>query len=53
MTVFIVLIADLPSIYKKVEIKDEELYGDDRLICDVMYVQQIIITTTDKIKALN
>ena len=52
MTVFIVMIADIPSIYKKIEIKDEEFYGDDRLVCDIMYVQKVIITTTDKIQSL-
>ena len=52
MTVFIVIIGEIPSIYKKIEIKDEEFYGDDELVCDVMYVDEIIVTTTDKIKSL-
>ena len=52
MTVFIVIIGDIPSIYKKIEIKDEEFYGDDRVVCDFMYVQKVIITTTDKIQSL-
>jgi hypothetical protein len=52
MTVFIVFVAELPSIYKKIEIRNEEFYGDDKLICDAMYVQRIVITTTDKIEQL-
>jgi hypothetical protein len=52
MTVFIVFIAEIPSMYRKIEIRNEEFYGDDRLICDAMYVQKVIITTTDKIKSL-
>ena len=52
MTVFIVFIAEFPSMYRKIEIRNEEFYGDDRLICDAMYVQKIIITTTDKIESL-
>lgn len=52
MTVFIVVIGDIPSIYRKIEVKNEEFYGDDNLVCDAMYVQNIIITTTDKIKSL-
>lgn len=52
MTVFIVVIGGFPNIYKKIEIKDEEFYGDDKLICDAMYVDKVIITTTDKIKSL-
>lgn len=49
MTVFVVVIAELPSIYRKIEIKDEKFYGDDELICDAMYVSKIVMTTTDKI----
>lgn len=52
MTVFIVFVAEIPSIYKKIEIRNEEFYGDDKLICDAMYVQRIVITTTDKIEQL-
>jgi|LakMenE18May11ns_1017448.scaffolds.fasta_scaffold8812572_2 hypothetical protein len=52
MSVFIVIIAEIPSIYRKIEIKDEQLYGDDKLICNVMYVSKIIITTTEKIESL-
>jgi hypothetical protein len=52
MTVFIVFIAEIPSMYRKIEIRNEEFYGDDKLICDAMYVQKVIITTTDKIKSL-
>lgn len=52
MTVFIVFIGDIPSIYKKIEIRNEEFYGDDVLLCDAMYVQKVIITTTDKIEGL-
>ena len=52
MTVFIVFIAEIPSIHKKIEIRNEEFYGDDRLICDAMYVRKVIITTTDKIESL-
>ena len=52
MTVFIVIIGEIPSIYKKIEIKNERFYGDDELVCDVMYVDKIIVTTTDKIESL-
>jgi hypothetical protein len=52
MTVFIVFIAEIPSMYRKIEIRNEEFYGDDRLICDAMYVQKVIITKTDKIESL-
>jgi hypothetical protein len=51
-TVFVVFIAEIPSIYKKIEIRNEEFYGDDKLICDAMYVNKIITTTTDKIGSL-
>lgn len=52
MTVFIVTIGGFPSIYRKIEIKNEELYGDDQLICDAMYIQKVIVTTVDKINNL-
>ena len=52
MSVFIVFIAEIPSIYRKLEIKNEDLYGDDKLICSAMYVNKIIVTTTDKINNL-
>lgn len=52
MTVFVVVIGNFPNIYKKIEIKDEEFYGDDKLICDAMYVGKIIITTVDKIVSI-
>jgi len=52
MTVFIVTIGGFPNIYRKIEIKDEEFYGDDTLICDAMYVSKITITTTDAIMNL-
>jgi hypothetical protein len=52
MEVFIVTIGGLPNIYRKIELKDGCLYGDDNLICDTMYVNKITITTTDKINEL-
>ena len=51
-TVFVVFIAEIPSIYKKIEIRNEEFYGDDKLICDAMYINKIIVTTTHKIESL-
>ena len=53
MTVFIVVIGNFPNIYKKIEIKNEEFYGDDELICNAMYVDKIIITTTNKIVSID
>lgn len=52
MTVFVVTIGGYPNIYRKVEIRDEEFYGDDKLVCDAMYVNKITITTTDAITNL-
>lgn len=52
MSVFIVTIGGFPNVYKKIKIKNENFYGDDILICDAMYVDKIIITTTDKIISL-
>lgn len=52
MTIFIVTIAEFPKIYKKMEIINEEFYGDDKLICDAMYISKIIITTTEKLESL-
>jgi hypothetical protein len=52
MTVFIVFIGEIPNIYKKLEISNEELFGDDNLICSAMYVDKIIMTTTDKLSQL-
>lgn len=49
MTVFIVTIGGFPNIYSKIEIKNEEFYGDDKLVCDAMYVSKIIITNTNTI----
>jgi hypothetical protein len=52
MNIFIVTIGGFPEIYKKLEIKNSEFYGDDKLICDIIYIQKIICTTTDKINEL-
>lgn len=52
MTVFVVTIGGFPNIYHKIEIKNEEFYGDDKLVCDAMYVSKIIITSTDAIMEL-
>lgn len=52
MTVFIVTIGNIPSIYRKIEIINEEFYGDGELLCDAMYVDKIIITTTEKLESL-
>lgn len=52
MTVFIVTIGGFPNIYRKIEIKDEELYADDKLVCPAFYIEKIIVTTTDKINGL-
>jgi|LakMenEpi03Aug12_release.lakeMendotaPanAssembly.Ray.scaffolds.fasta_scaffold3869344_1 hypothetical protein len=52
MTVFIVTIGGFPNIYKKIEIRDEEFYGDDQLICDAMYVQKVVLVTTDELVSL-
>lgn len=52
MTVFIVTIGGFPNIYRKIEIKNEEFYGDDKLICDVMYVNNITVRTTDSLMNL-
>jgi hypothetical protein len=52
MTIFIVTIADFPEIYKKMEIINEEFYGDDKLVCPAFYISKIIITTTDILDSL-
>ena len=52
MVIFIVIVGGFPSIYTKLEIRDGELYGNDELVCDALYVENIIITTTEKIKSL-
>ena len=52
MSVFVVTIGGFPNIYHTIEIKDHRLYGDDKLICDAMYVTKIIVTTLDKINEL-
>jgi hypothetical protein len=52
MRVFVVTIGEFPNIYRKVEIKNEEFYGDDKLVCDAIYVSKITITTADAIMGL-
>lgn len=52
MTVFIVTIGEFPNIYRKIEFKNEEFYGDDKLICDAMYVGKITVRTTDSLMDL-
>ena len=52
MKVFVVTIGEFPNIYRKIEIKNDEFYGDDKLVCDAIYVGKITVTTTDAIMDL-
>ncbi len=51
--VFLVFIADIPVMYKKIEIRNGgELWGDDEFVCGAFYVQKIVLTSTEKLKNL-
>lgn len=50
--VFLVFIAEFPSMYKKVEIKNGEFFGDDHYVCEAFYVQKVTLVSLEKLKAL-
>lgn len=50
--VFLVFIAEFPSMYKKVEIKNGEFFGDDHYVCGAFYVQKVTLVSLEKLKAL-
>ena len=50
--VFLVFIADIPNMYKKVEIRNGDLFGDDHYVCEAFYVQKVVLVSTEKLKTL-
>ena len=49
---FLVVIGDFPNFYKKMEIVEGVLYGDNNCICDAIYVQSIKVVDLETIKSL-
>ena len=50
--VFLVFVGDFPEMYRKIEIKDGQFWGDDRFICDAYYVQKVVMVSLEKLKSL-
>lgn len=51
--VFLVFIADISVMFKKLEIRNgNEVWGDGEYICESFYIQKIVLTSTEKLKNL-
>lgn len=50
--VFLVFIADFPEMYRKIEIRDGQFWGDGNFICDAYFVQKVVMVSLEKLKTL-
>ena len=50
--VFLAFVADFPEMYRKIEIKNGQFWGDDHFICDAYYVQKVVMVSLEKLKNL-
>lgn len=50
--VFLAFVADFPEMYRKIEIKNGQFWGDDHFVCDAYYVQKVVMVSLEKLKTL-